>query len=113
MPLILKRRGRQEERSEEVLDQASTRRQNSVPKELDSAAGSTGGSAAENRIEQLATEIGEIRHDMRTLIEMLAEQRQLRQDQAPPAPPRSQAPLEEQQPTQQGQYISVSLYEFR
>ena len=56
---------------------------------------------AENRVEQLAVEIGEIRHEMRTLIEMLAEQRQPRQDQAPLAPPallRPQAPLEEQQP---------------
>ena len=45
-------------------------------------------------------EIGEIRHEMKTLIEMLAEQRKPRQDQAPlapPAPPRPQVPLEEQQ----------------
>ena len=55
-------------------------RQNSVPKELDPAAGSTGGSAAEDRVEQLATKIGEIHHKMRTLIELLAEQRQSRQD---------------------------------
>ena len=75
MLLILRRRGRQEERSEEVPDQVSTGRQNPVPEELDSAAGSTGGSVADNSVEQLAVEIGEIRHEMRTLIKILAEQR--------------------------------------
>ena len=74
----MRRRGRQEERSEEVPDQVSTGRQNPVLEELDSAAGSIGGSVADNRVEQLAAEIGEIRHEMRTLIEMLAEQRQPR-----------------------------------
>ena len=72
---------------DEVPDQIFTVRQNPVPEELDLAVGSTGGSVADNRVEQLAAEIGEIRHEMRTLIEMLAEQRQPRQDQAPPAPP--------------------------
>ena len=75
MPLVLRRRGRQEERSEEVPNQVSTRRQNFVPEELDPAVGSTGGSIANNSVEQLAVEIGEIRHEMRTLIEMLVEQR--------------------------------------
>ena len=75
MPLVLRRRGRQEERSEEVPDQVSTGCQNLVLKELDPAAGSTGGSVTDNSVEQLAVEIGEIRHEMRTLIEMLAEQR--------------------------------------
>ena len=75
MPLILRRRGRQEERSEEVSDQVSLGRQNPIPKELDRAAGSTGGSVADNSVEQLAVEIGEIHHEMRTLIEILAEQR--------------------------------------
>ena len=75
MPLVLRRRGRQEERSEEVPDQVFTGRQNSVPEELDPVAGSTGGSVADNSVEQLVVEIGEIRHEMRTLIEMLAEQR--------------------------------------
>ena len=78
MPPVLRRRGRQEERSEEVPDQVSTGRQNPVPEELDPTAGSTGGSVADNRVEQLAAEIGEIRHEIRTLIEMLAEQRQPR-----------------------------------
>ena len=75
MPPIWKRRGRQEERLEEVPDQVSTGRQNFVPEELDPVAGSTGGSVADNSVEQLAIEIGEIRHEMRTLIEMLAEHR--------------------------------------
>ena len=75
MPLVLRKRGRQEEQSEEVPDQVFTRHQNPIPEELDPAAGSTGGSAAENRVEQLAAEIDEIRHEMRTLIELLAEQR--------------------------------------
>ena len=44
-----------------------------MPEELDPAAGSTGGSVADNSVEQLAAEIGEIRHEMRTLIELLAE----------------------------------------
>ena len=48
---ILKRRGRQEERSEEVPDQVSTGRQNSVSEELDPAVGSIGESVANNRVE--------------------------------------------------------------
>ena len=60
MPPVLRRWGRQEEQSEEVPDQISTGCQNSVPEELDLAAGSTGGSVADNRVEQLAAEIGEI-----------------------------------------------------
>ena len=75
MPPVLRRRGRQEERSEEVPDQVSTGRQNSVSEELDPTAGFTSGSVTDNSVEQLAVEIGEIRHEMRTLIEMLAEQR--------------------------------------
>ena len=75
MPLVLRIRGRQEERSEEVPDQVFTGGQNSVPEELDPTAGSTGGSVADNSVEQLAVEIGEIRHEMRTLIKILAEQR--------------------------------------
>ena len=63
------------EQSGEVPDQISTGCQNHVPEELDSAAGSTSGSVADNSVEQLAVEIGMIRHEMRTLIEMLAEQR--------------------------------------
>ena len=116
MSPVLRRRGNQGEQSDEVPDQIFTRRQNLVLEELDLAAGSTGRSIADNRVEQLAAEIGEIRHEMRTLIEMLAEQRRPRQDQAPPAPPappQPQAPLAEQQPMQPGQYLSVSLYEFR
>ena len=112
----MRRWGRQEEQSEEVPDQIFTGQQNPVPKELDPAIGSTGGSVADNRVEQLATEIGEIRQEMQTLIGLLAEQRQPRQDQAPPAPsapPQPQAPLAEQQPIQPGQYLLVSLYEFR
>ena len=112
MPPVLKRRGRQKEQLEEVPDQISTGRQNPVPEELDLAAGSTGGSVANNRVEQLAAEIGEIHQEMRQLIGLLAEQRQPRQDQAPPAPPQLQAPLAEQQPMQPGQYLPVSLYEF-
>ena len=75
MPPILRRRGRQVEQSGEVPDQISTGCQNPVPEELDSAAGSTDGLVADNRVEQLTVEIGEIRNEMRTLIEMLAEQR--------------------------------------
>ena len=75
MPPVLRKRGRQQEQSEEVPDQISTGRQNPVAEELDPAVGSTGGSIADNRVEQLAAEIGEIRHEMRTLIEMLVEQR--------------------------------------
>ena len=61
MPPVLRKRGRQGGQSDEVLDQVSTRRQNHVPGELDPIAGSTGGSVADNRVEQLAAEIGEIR----------------------------------------------------
>ena len=50
MPPVLRRRGRQGEQSEEVPDQVSTGRQNPVPEELDPAAGSTGGSVAENKL---------------------------------------------------------------
>ena len=75
MPLVLRRRGRQEEQSEEVPDQISTGRQNLVHEELDPATGSTGGSVADNRVEQLAAEIGEKRQEMRQLIGLLAEQR--------------------------------------
>ena len=75
MPPVLRRRGRQEEQSVEVPDQISTGRQNPVLEELDPAAGSTSGSVADNRVEQLTTEIGEIRQKMRTLIGLLAEQR--------------------------------------
>ena len=74
MPPVLRRRGRQVE-SDEVPDQISMGCQNHVPEELDPAAGSTSGSVADNSVEQLAVEIGEIRHEMRTLIEMLAKQR--------------------------------------
>ena len=84
-----------------------------MPEELDPAAGSTSGSVADNRVEQLAAQIGEIRQEMSTLIRLIAEQREPRQDQAPPAPPQPQAPIEEQQPAQMGQYLQVSLYEFR
>ena len=75
MPLVLKRWGRQEEQSVEVPKQVFMGHQNPIPEEFDSVAGSTGGSAVENRVEQLAAEIDEIRHEMRTLIELLAEQR--------------------------------------
>ena len=75
MPLVLRRRDRQEERSEEVPNQVSMGRQDSVPEELDPAAGSTGGLVVGYSVEQLAVEIGEIRHEMRTLIEMSTEQR--------------------------------------
>ena len=51
MPPILKRRGRQEERSEEVPDQVSTRHENSVSEELDLAAGSTDGLVVDNSVE--------------------------------------------------------------
>ena len=87
MPPVSRKQSRQEEQSDEVPDQISTGCQNPVPEELDPVVGSTGGSMAENRVEQLAVEIGEIRQEMRTLIGLLAEQRQPRQDQAPPAPP--------------------------
>ena len=43
--------------------------------EIDSADRSTGGSAAENKVEQLAAAIGEICHEIRTLIRLLAERR--------------------------------------
>ena len=75
MPLVLRRRGRQEEWLEEVPNQVSTGRQDSVSEELYLVAGSAGGSVADNKVEQLTAEIGEIRNEMRTLIEMLAEQR--------------------------------------
>ena len=78
MPLVLRRRGRQEEQLDEVLQHVSTGRKNPIPEEIDPAARSTDGSAAENRVKQLTTEIGEIRHEMRTLNELLAEQRQPR-----------------------------------
>ena len=51
MPPILRRRDRQVEQEDEVLDQVSTGRQNPVLEELDPAAGSTDGSATENRVE--------------------------------------------------------------
>ena len=51
MPPILKRQGKQEERSEEIPDQVSTGRHNSVSEELDPAAGSTDGLVADNRVE--------------------------------------------------------------
>ena len=108
MPPVLRRRGRQREQSEEVPDQISTGPQNPVPEELDPTAGSIGGSVADNRVERLEAQIGEIRQEMGTLIRLLAEQREPRQDRAPPAPPappQPQAPIEEQQPAQMGQYL--------
>ena len=105
MPPVLRRWGRQGEQSEEVPDQVSTRCQNPVPEELDPVAGSTGGSVVDNRVEQLTAQIGEIHQEMGTLIRLLAEQRESSQDQAPPAPPQLQAPIEEQQPAQMGQYL--------
>ena len=51
MPLVLRRRGRQEERLEEVPDQVSTGCQNSISEELDPAAGSTGGLVVDNSVE--------------------------------------------------------------
>ena len=48
-------------------------RQNPVHEELDPAVGSISGSVAENRVEQLAAEIGEICQEMRELIGLLAE----------------------------------------
>ena len=75
MPPVLRRWGRQEEQSEEVPDQISTERQNPILEELDPVVESTGGSVADNRVEQLAAEIGEIRQEMQTLIGLLAEQR--------------------------------------
>ena len=51
MPPVLRKWGRQQEQSEEVSDQISTGRQNPVHEELDPAAGSTGGSVADNRVE--------------------------------------------------------------
>ena len=98
MPLVLRRWGRQEEQSDEVPEQAFTRRQNPVHEEVDPTVGSAVGSVADGRLEQLAVEIGGIRHEMRTLIGLLVKQRQPRQDQAPPTPLRPQARLEEQQP---------------
>ena len=89
MPPVLRRRGKQGEQSEAVPDQVSTGRQNPVPEVLDPAVGSTGGSVTDNRVEQLAAQIGEMRQEMDTLIRLLAEQREPRQDQAPPAPPQS------------------------
>ena len=95
MPPVLRRRDRQGKQSDEVPNQVSMGRQNPIPEVLDPTARSIGGSVADNRVEQLATEIGEICQEMRTLIGLLAEQRQPRQDQEPPTPPRPQAPLEE------------------
>ena len=69
----MRRRDRQEEQSDEVPEQVSTGRQNPIPEEVDPTAGSTGGSVADGRVEQLVAVIGEIRHEMRTLIELLAE----------------------------------------
>ena len=78
MPPVLRRRGRQEEQSDKVLEQVFTGRQNPVPEKVEPTVGSTIRSAADGRVEQLAAEIGEIRHEMRILIELLAEQRQPR-----------------------------------
>ena len=64
MPPVLRRWGRQGEQSEEVPDQVSTGRPNPVPEELDPAARSTGGSVADNRVERLEAQIGEIRQEM-------------------------------------------------
>ena len=61
MPPVLRRRSRQGEQSEEVPDQVSKGCQNPVPEELDPTAGSTGGSVADNRVERLEAQIGEIR----------------------------------------------------
>ena len=63
MPPILRRRGRQEEQSDEVLEQVFTGCQNPVLEEVDPTSRSTGGSIADGKVEQLAAEIGEIRHD--------------------------------------------------
>ena len=51
MPPILRGHGKQGELSNEVPNQVSLGRQNSVPKELDLVSGSTGGSVIENRVE--------------------------------------------------------------
>ena len=81
----MRRRGRQREQSEEVPDQVSTGRPNPVPEELDPAAGSTGGSIANNRVEQLAAQIGEIRQEMGTLMRLLAETTKARSDSSGPS----------------------------
>ena len=93
MPPVLRKRGRQGEQAEEVPDEVSTGRPNPVPEELDPAAGSTGGSVADNRVEQLEAQIGELRQKMSTLVKLFAEQREPRQDKAPPAPPQPQVLL--------------------
>ena len=69
----MRRRGRQGEQSDEVPEQVFTGRQNPVLVDFDLTVGSTGGSAIENRVKQLAAEITEIRHEMRILIELLVE----------------------------------------
>ena len=51
MPPVLRRRDRQGEQSDQVSDQVSTGRQNSVLEELDPAVGSIGKSVADNRVE--------------------------------------------------------------
>ena len=59
---VSRRKGKQEEQIDEVLDQVFMGCQNPAPEDLDPTVGSTGGSAAKNRVEQLAAEIGKIHH---------------------------------------------------
>ena len=73
MPPVSKRWGRQKEQIDEVSDQIFTGHENPIPEDLDPTVRSIGGSTADNRVEQLAVEIGEIRHEMRTSIELLAD----------------------------------------
>ena len=61
MPPVLRRWGRQGKQLEKVPDQVFTGRQSPVPEKLDPTAGSTGGSVADNRVERLEAQIGEIR----------------------------------------------------
>ena len=42
--------------------------------------------ATEDRIDQLAADVGRMRQEMRDVMVLLADQRQPRQDHAPPAP---------------------------
>ena len=130
MPSITRKRtrGNQEERPYPVPDQVFMGRPGPVPRGQGRGRGrpprSVGAAAMEDRIDQLAADVEKMRQEVRNLMEMLADQRPPRQDQAPPAPPAPQATQapsaliappqpQKQLPPQQGQYVTVTLHDFR
>ena len=124
MPSITRKRtrGNQEERPYPVPDQVFMGRLGPVPRGQGRGRGRPTRpivvAVTEDRIDQLAADVGRMRQEVRNLMELLADQRQPRQDQAPPASQARLAPIappqpQKQLPPQQGQYVTVTLHDFR